>query len=380
MPTHDHGVEQHPSAQAAQRPAVRLPLVGGLPATAGNQAVAQLLSVQRDPTGPSTGTALPLADTALQRAETIRGAASARLLKVAAYNERASAAIDAFRAKRSDYDRNWGQAWGQHSGVLTRGGQQAATQNLIEGVVVGALASVVVAAAAAALFPAAAGAAIFTGTWWAFNAGTAVGSSVVGTAAMTGMSGDPSANSLGRPSVPGPTSGEHDAETDTWRSVSTLESHARAVSNAAPRFGLELGNAEYAIAQVRAHTDGGTPDQNWDHTLDMVSTLANWENGLRGFDTEIDAKLAAMAAFRDAVNAWEVPSATRLEREIWYAWMARLDDTTDEALDQDAIQDYLTAMGLLPDVFYFSDNDQHRAVAAARAHVAQATSSAPTPP
>lgn len=110
MPTHDHGVEQDPGVQAAQRPVVRPPLVGGLPAAAGNQAVAQLLSIQRDPTGPSSGTALPLADTALQRAETIRAAASARLLKVAAYNERASAAIDAFRAKRSDYDRNWGQA------------------------------------------------------------------------------------------------------------------------------------------------------------------------------------------------------------------------------------------------------------------------------
>lgn len=155
---------------------------------------------------------------------------------------------------------------------------------------------------------------------------------------------------------------------------------ARAVSNTAPRFGLELGNAEYAIAQVRAHTEGGTPDQNWDHTLDMVSTLANWENGLTTFDAEIDGKLAAMERFRDSVNAWDVPNAAQIEREIWYAWMARLDNSTDEALDQDAIQDYLTAMRLLPDVIYFSDNDQHQAVAAARAHAARTSSSSPTVP
>lgn len=366
-----------------QGPVPRVPVEAQLQAAAGNQAIVQLLAnriaVQREPTA-TDAPALPFAETALRRAEDIRGAASARLLKVAAYNERASSAINAFREKRSAYDRNWGEAWGAHSGVLTRGGQQAATQNLIEGVVVGALASVVIAAAGAALFPAAAGAAIWTGTWAAFNTGTAVASSALGTAAMTGMSGDPSPNSIGRPSVPSPTASARDAEADTWRAVAALESHARAVSTTAPRFGLELGNAEYAIAQVRAHTEGGAPDQDWDHTLDMVSTLANWENGLAGFDAEIDDRLAAMERFRDAVNAWDVPNPAQVEREIWYAWMARLDNTSDEALDQDEIQEYLTARGLLPDVFYFSDNDQHQAVAAARAHVARTSSSSPAVP
>jgi hypothetical protein len=53
--------------------------------------------------------------------------------------------------------------------------------------------------------------------------------------------------------------------------------------------------------------------------------------------------------------------------------MSTLDDTTDEALDQDVIQRYLVRLGLIPDHIYVTHEDQHRAVAAARAHISQAS-------
>lgn len=310
----------------------------------------------------------PLADAALRRVETIRAASTVRLGKIAAYNGVANDALGAFRAKQLTYGRHWGEAWGEHARVLREGGEEAATQNLIEGVVVGAVASVVVAAGGAAFFPAAAAAKAFTAGWFSFNVGTAVVSSGAGTGAML---------LIGRPSVEGPASGARDGEADAWEAIANAERSARTVAVLAPRFGLELGNAEYTIAQVNAHINNSSPDMSWDQTLQMASTLANWESGLADFDRQIDEKLAAMQTFQRAVQDWTVPSPSRLEREIWYAWMSQLSNS--EVLDQDEIQAHLTRMGLLPNTWYLTDADQDRAVAAARAHVQEAASASGAP-
>ena len=291
-------------------------------------------------------------------------AATARLAKVAAYNSRADTAISSYRAMRTKFATSWGAAWDRHSSKLAEGNEQAASQNFIEGIVVGAAAAVLVTAAAAAAFPAAATAALWTTTWWAFNVGTNVTSSIAGSSA---------ASAIGRPSVPAPTGGKRDAEADAWQGIAEAERAARAVAATAPKFGLELGNAEYCISQVQSHIDHGSGDMNWDDTLDMVSTLANWEVSLGPFDSEIDAKLDAIAEFGQRAEEFRVPSVDELEKEIWRSWMSRLDDATDEALDQDVIQKHLERLGLIPDYWYMTDEDQHRAVADARAHVSQAS-------
>jgi len=333
--------------------------------TAGNQAVLGAIGrqppkLQRDDKGEA-----PLgAETALNRAQEIRMAATARLAKVAAYNSRADTAISSYRAMRTKFATSWGAAWDRHSSKLAEGNEQAASQNFIEGIVVGAAAAVLVTAAAAAAFPAAATAALWTTTWWAFNVGTNVTSSIAGSSA---------ASAIGRPSVPAPTGGKRDAEADAWQGIAEAERAARAVAATAPKFGLELGNAEYCISQVQSHIDHGSGDMNWDDTLDMVSTLANWEVSLGPFDSEIDAKLDAIAEFGQRAEEFRVPSVDELEKEIWRSWMSRLDDATDEALDQDVIQKHLERLGLIPDYWYMTDEDQHRAVADARAHVSQAS-------
>ncbi len=116
---------------------------------------------------------------------------------------------------------------------------------------------------------------------------------------------------------------------------------------------------------------------SWDDTLTMVSTLANWETGLAGFDGEIDAKLAAMSQFGQSADPFQVPDAGALEKEIWYAWITQLTD--DEIPDQDEIQHHLVSLGIIPDYFYMTDEDQHRAVAEARQHMAAAPRQAPPP-
>ncbi len=347
----------------------------GIQRTAGNRAAAGLVaqrspgSAGRDPDPDPEVTpvqrngephdAPPLSAAALTRAQAIRGTAAARLLGVAGYNSTADRTIAAYRDKRTSYATRWGRAWERHSTILSQASAEAATENMVEGVVIGVVAGLVIAAAATVAFPAAAGAAAFSSGWWAFNVGTGVASGLAGTGAGA---------VVGRPDVGGPTGGRRDAEADAWQAVAQVESSARAVASIAPKFGLELGNAEYSIAQVQAHIDGSTTDMNWDETLNLVSTLANWENSLADFDGQLDGAATGMTNFDSAVAAWEVPTTDRLEREIWYAWMAQLRD--DEVLDQDAIQHYLVRLGLIPDYVYMSDEDQHRAVTEARRHVA----------
>lgn len=317
------------------------------------------MSAQRDETRPP----LPLAQGALNRAEAIRGTATLRLGKVAAYNQSADVAIGQYRDMRTRFAARWGAAWDRHNSKLAEGNEAAASQNLIEGIVIGTVAAVLITAAATAAFPVTAGASMSTATWWAFNAGTNAASSLAG----AGVGAV-----VGRPSVPGPVSGRRDAEADAWRRIAEVEGSARAVAAIAPKFGLELGNAEYSIAQVKAHMDGRGADMRWDQTLDMVATLSSWETAMTGFDAEIDAKTAAMTAFGQAAAGFQVPSVDDLEKDVWRAWMSTLDNSTDEALDQDVIQRHLVRLGLIPDYFYMTDDDQHRAVRDARAHLASA--------
>ncbi len=141
----------------------------GIQRTAGNRAATGLVAQRRQqtnqgpdpepPVGPvqrnggEPHAAPLLSNAALTRAQAIRGTAQARLLGVSAYNTIADRAIAAYRDKRTTYATRWGRAWERHNTILSQAGEEAATENLIEGVVIGAVASVVVAAAGAVLFP-----------------------------------------------------------------------------------------------------------------------------------------------------------------------------------------------------------------------------------
>jgi hypothetical protein len=296
---------------------------------------------------------------------------TARLLKIAGYNTAANTAIGAYRDKRTAYATAWGAAWERHKATLAAAGAQAAQENLVEGVVIGVVASVLIAAAGTALFPAAASAAAFSSTWTAFSAGTSAISSVAGTGA---------ALAVAVPDPGAPVSGKSDASNAAWQAVSGVEDAARSVGAVAPRFGLELGNAEYAIAQVQAAIAGAKTDMNWDMTLQMVSTLMQWEQGLAAFDGEIDAKLQAMLAFGAAAAAWPAATPDSLEVEIWSAWLAQLTDKDilGHRLFGNAVHDKLVALGLLSDTWWVTDADKDKAIAGAKAHAAAAAG--PPPP
>lgn len=358
---------------ARARPAAPAPL--NMQQAAGNRAVAQWLAthpVQRDtPTATPTAeapVAPPGARTALARAQQIRLNATARLGNIAAFNAVADESIATYRDRHLRFAQRWATAWDRHHQVLEQGQAQAESENLYEGLAIGLAIGLMVAAAGpliATAGPAAAAIAnaeAFTATWWGFQAAGGVVSG--GAGALVGPA-------VGRPDVAGAVSGRSDAERDVWRQVAVVEERTRRIAALAPKFGLELGNAEYSIAQVQAHIDRATTDMSWDDTLNLVSTLANWENQLAGFDAVITDGIGRMQAFGAAAADFTIPSVDELERQIWDIWMSRLDTPDkEETIDQDVIQHHLVALGLIHDYFYMSDADQHREVLAARARVA----------
>jgi hypothetical protein len=101
----------------------------------------------------------------------------------------------------------------------------------------------------------------------------------------------------------------------------------------------------------------------------MVSTLAGWETGLGAFDRQLDGKIETMSTFSRVVADFKVPSAREMESHIWRVWMSKLDNESDEVLDQNVIQKHLVRLGLLPDTWYLTDKNQHEAVAAAKEHL-----------
>jgi hypothetical protein len=119
---------------------------------AGNRAVVRSLpiSIQRD---DDQRPRPALAQTALLRSQDIRAAATVRLGKIAAYNAAADVAIGSYRDMRTRYAVRWGAAWDRHNGKLAEGNEEASSQNLIEGIVIGAAAAVVITAAATVAFP-----------------------------------------------------------------------------------------------------------------------------------------------------------------------------------------------------------------------------------
>jgi hypothetical protein len=79
------------------------------------------------------------------------------------------------------------------------------------------------------------------------------------------------------------------------------------------------------------------------------------------------ARRASVSAIAQAVFALEIKPVHELEDRIWRNWIARLPPGTDDVLDNDAIEEYLHARGLMDSGAWTSDEDERDTVHAAQA-------------
>lgn len=378
-------------AQLAQpRPAAH-PLLT-LQASAGNRAVTALmtsggrsaLAVQRD--GPGMGTAhvrpgasLPFMATAKTQATALRGSAAVHVGNLALYNAQANLTFRTFEPKRIQAAERYSTAFESHARVLSAARQTSMNQDIVESIVIGAVASFAVAGLAAAFLPGsvlAAAAKTFVSTAGLLNAGgQAVASSALGTAAASQVATDADAfNPIG--------SGESD-RVAAFRRMYELQSQARLVATFGPSLGMLLGNSEYVQGQVNLHDAGGETEMGWTETLELLTDLRTADRALQSLDAELLNSRGRLATLQEQSAAWQVPGTAELEKKIWVLWIAELSD--GDVLDRDEIEDHLHRIGALgPNSLlgvdfgrWTSSDEEQEAISAARRLKAQFPPAAP---
>jgi hypothetical protein len=131
--------------------------------------------------------------------------------------------------------------------------------------------------------------------------------------------------------------------------------------------GLLLGATEYCLGEVRGWLSGGYADMSEADVISMANAViaaAAQVNTSTGADILHDLDELDTAA----ATAHEVRSE-EIERQIWILWMASLPPDSD-LTDLDPIQRHLTAMGLVTNTWYYSDEDARRDLRRARIRAA----------
>lgn len=302
---------------------------------------AQRQAVQREGEGGGGGQGggpnLIFAETAKKNAERVRDNTAGLVAQVALYDAAANLAFAAYQPKRMATSRNYRDAFAKHTNVLGQAKLAAERQNLIVGVVIGAVASAVVGVAAAAVLPASVlSAAAFSAATITSVSAQGVISSAAGTAISSAVATDTNFDAAGS---------ANDEELDAWKTMAQLQEQARKVSTLGAKLGYLLGNAEYAIAQVNAHVDGGKPEMGWADTLTLVTDMMDIDKSTSRLTEPLKEATGKMGELKSTAENMEVPSVDALERQIWIVWISGL--TNSDLLDRDAIEDHLHAIGVL---------------------------------
>lgn len=348
----------------------------GLQASIGNHAVAALVTnrgrsthvVQRAGPGTTTppaqaGANLPFMATAKRQAAELKGNAAVHLGNLALYNTAANLAFRAFEPKRIQAAERYSTAFEIHARVLSAARVAAMNQDMVESLVIGAVASLAVAAAGPALvgLGVVTAAATQTAAW-------AVGGSIASSAAGTLGAGMLATNVDTFDPV-----GSKDSERVTaFRQMHELQSRARLVAALGPSLGFLLGNIEYVEGQIKLHEEGGETEMNWDQTIDLLANLQATDRTLQSLDAELKRASGELARLQQHSTAWQVPGTSDLEQKIWVVWIAQVTDS--DVLDRDEIEDHLHATGVLgPGSLlgvdfgkWTSEEDEQEAISAAK--------------
>jgi hypothetical protein len=343
-----HGVRPKPSTPASSprgTTTTAMPQMGtrmsagqvmDLQRTAGNQATQRLLapgdarSRSASPGGPvqvsrDVGTA---EDTRLLDALVgLRNQLGNVLeLHAAAYQRRMEETRPVYGRVLADSSRNFERAWGTHNGVLRTARLDAQSENMVRGVVIGAVASVAVAAVAAAIPPVAAvGAASFSGGWWASTAAQAA----IGSAGGAWVGSYLEAPTNFEPAVP-----RELGQLRQLQQLLTFEQNAARAHLGVSNVGRVVNRMGIIIDELQA--DPGNPTVRAD-AQEFLARRSQMEDAGPSYF----AAFQAVTSFKERIEGWQAPDPRRLERLIWVHWIASLRESDHDLLDRDAVEDYL---------------------------------------
>lgn len=271
------------------------------------------------------------------------GRIDARRFRMEAYAQRGRRVVRDSQSKLMRLADHYRTAYGRYETAINAARASAQTQEMIQGVVIGALASVLVAAAAPLVLPAATvEAAAFTGTWWAVQGTSAAISSAGGTAVASAL--DVTGSDL-QPGGLAPST----LESRIWHTLNDLNASINNLTSRSFELYM-LGTAsEYLLGEIRRHTEGGNPDMDEESVLDAVGDILAADRSFAALDRQLQQRINRLESAETAVQNFAAGSTSerRLEQDIWIIWMDSLAYSESDILDRDAIENRLHNIGVL---------------------------------
>lgn len=312
------------------------------------------------PPGLSVGAGLSVA-----ALEALRQEATRVTFLAGAYAGRGIATVDALRASAVGASDTYTRAYEAYAAVVAAAGAEARNQQDWVDVFVGIGIGVGVGLLAAAIVPEglALGWAVLAET-----AGEATEAAVAAGVQATGVT-----QVVGTDLHPGGLD-PHVLSTAVWRNLATLYRSVLGVQTHTQYLPLVLGATEYALGQFRLLEAGVPADMSEDELVHLAVTLNRSTAHLRALGDELTRRLTALDDLREQAAAVPRRGVGEVERDVWTLWMATVPDAQSDVLDLDAIEDRLTAIGLLGSGgelgvdfgMWTSGDDERAALAAAR--------------
>jgi hypothetical protein len=150
-----------------------------------------------------------------------------------------------------------------------------------------------------------------------------------------------------------------------FKQLAELNEALNAVSSSKLEIGLVQSAAEYCIGEIKGHVSHGAADMSVEDVKAMADAIISTSGNVTDAAHDADELLRALQDTQSQTAALN-PNADVIEREIWVLWMATLDPNA-RILDNDPIEDYLAAKGLVTKTWWYSKSDETKDIERAKA-------------
>lgn len=282
--------------------------------------------------------------------------------------------IDLISTKLQLFSRFYDMAYSQYAGVIGKGRAEAQNQTLWRGIFLGIGTGVLAGLTAADIAPSTA-AAWFTLTL--ADVATAVGSSFLQAGASSAIAYAVSDLMTARGSDLQPGGLSPDLlRSNVWPHLAGMYRGAFTTTKVLSNLHRNAVLLEKTIAETRVHIAGGDSGATPEDIVragtimnNRVLAMATVFDGLRSSADQLMVFSGRAASYDPAT-----PTVGQMEDDIWIMWIGSLSDTDSDILDLDAIEEHLSARGIIgPNSRlgvdfggYTSEDDELAAIAAGR--------------
>jgi hypothetical protein len=329
-----------------------------------------LPNVKQSPDSNNT-LAIALLEQSRPSVENARTNALLRVMKIVKIQSDSQQVIGSLKAKLLQVSERYDQAYQRFEKIIAAAGKEAQDQQDYTDMVVGIAIGVAVGLCAEVLAGWAVAeavgevAAVGLKKW-----GKAAGKEAMGEGAETivGQLAKPKLDVPGKDLQPDGLKPEV-LNMEIWRSLTQLHEAASRGGKFILDQTILSGAAEYAIGEIKSQRGGGA-DMTVDDDVDIVLSVLRAEEASKNLDQALDTLNHSVATLESGVSKLIDYGIDQMEKDIWILWMSNRKENSN-ILDIDAIEDHLTALGIVDFGWYTTDAEENEAIENAKERSAE---------